>query len=298
MTKTNFQHYYIKIILPNKHRINILRLSNPFTVDIVFSPPRLITQFSQLEILVLDNINAKYFDNISTYLIFLPKLHSLVVNFAEYIEYPSIHFGQIFGLPKLKYCKLTYREKDIYRASPIHFSQYDHSPIEYLVLNTRFPFESFDDLLSCLPKIRHLSINCLVNSRYMEMNMEEELPPIVLKRLKSVSLKLDWIHFNQLKDLIKKFFRHVQVLRLTTTFEPEYLDAKRWEQLISSYMPNLRIFDINHCGYGPHNRLTFHDLINQFNSSFWIEKQWVFTHHHDWHEDLNHGIFYSTDPYR
>ena len=29
-----------------------------------------------------------------------------------------------------------------------------------------------------------------------------------------------------------------------------YLDAKRWEQLISSYMPNLRIFDINHDGYG------------------------------------------------
>jgi hypothetical protein len=31
------------------YRINILRLSNPFTIDIVFSPPPNITQFPQLE---------------------------------------------------------------------------------------------------------------------------------------------------------------------------------------------------------------------------------------------------------
>jgi hypothetical protein len=79
MTKTNFERHYKKIILPNRRRIHILRLSNPFTVDIVFSPSRIITQFSQLETLILDNINAKSFNNISIYLMFLPKLHSLAL---------------------------------------------------------------------------------------------------------------------------------------------------------------------------------------------------------------------------
>jgi len=296
MTKTNFERYYKKIILPNRRRINILRLSNPFTVDIVFSPSRIITQFSQLETLILDNINAKSFNNISIYLMFLPKLHSLALHFEEYIECPSIPFDQIFSLSKLKYCKITYRTKDIYRLWPIHFTDFDRSPIEYLVINTRFPLEEFNELLSRLPRLRHLSINSLVNSHYDDT--EREVRPFVLKCLKSVSLKLDSISFNRLEDFIKNFFQRVEVLRLTISYDAEYLVAKRWEQLISSYMPHLRIFDINHHGYAPDNQLTFHDLINQFNSSFWIEKQWFFTHQHDWKKDLNSGILYSTDPYR
>ena len=92
MSKSNFERYYKNIILPNKHRINFLRLSNPFTVDIVFSPPRIISQFIQLETLILDNINEKYFNNISTDLIFLPKLHSLILNFADYIQISKYSF--------------------------------------------------------------------------------------------------------------------------------------------------------------------------------------------------------------
>ena len=297
-TKLYFERVYIKIILRHRHRINSLCLSNPFITDIVFSPPRFITEFIELKSLTLDNINYKSFNNISTYLMFLPKLHSLVINFAEYIQYPNNIFTRIFHLDKLKSCKITYQEKDHYEPGPIYFSEYDTSPIEYLVINTRFPFKSFDKLLSCFPKLRHLSIDCLVISSFMEIETENEKRPIVLKQLKSVSLKLDSINFNRLEHVIKTFFRHVEVLRLTAKYNQEYLNAQRWEQLILTSMPNLRIFDLNIQSYGPKNQLTFHDLINQFNSSFWIEKQWSFTHQHDRPNDINHGILYSTDPYR
>ncbi|CAF5054351.1 unnamed protein product, partial [Rotaria sp. Silwood1] len=40
MSKTNFELYHQNMIKPNKHRIDLLHLSNPFTVDIIFSPPR------------------------------------------------------------------------------------------------------------------------------------------------------------------------------------------------------------------------------------------------------------------
>jgi hypothetical protein len=47
-TKLDFERLYIKIILPHRHRINNLFLSNPFTTDIIFqrrtsrgvTPPR------------------------------------------------------------------------------------------------------------------------------------------------------------------------------------------------------------------------------------------------------------------
>jgi hypothetical protein len=224
-----------------------------------------------------------------------PKVHSFLVNFAEYIQCVDYLFGQIFYLSKLKYCKITYRTKDDYQPLPIHFTKYDCSPIEYLVINTRLS-EPFDDLLSCLPRLRHLSINCLVNSNYIDM--KKELRLVVVKHLKYVSTKIDCIRFNRFENFIKEYFSPVEVLRLTTTYDPNYLDVKQWEQLITSYMPNLCVFDVNFDGHAPDNKATFHTLINHFHSSFWIAKQWFFKHQHDWQESLKSGILYSTDPYR
>jgi len=66
-------------------------------------------------------------------------------------------------------------------------------------------------------------------------------------------------------------------------------------------MINLRIFDFYHdesvsISY-TRNPLTFYELINQFNSSFWIERKWFFTYQHICPESLNAGIFYSIEPY-
>jgi hypothetical protein len=294
ISKSNFECYHKNVILPNKHRINFLRLSNPFTVDIILSPPRIISKFIQLETLILDDITAKYLHNILKHSIVLPKLHSLILNLADHVQDPSKIFVYIFRLPKLKYCKITYRTKDDQNPPFIFLNEYKRSPIEHLVINTHFRYDSLDGLFFCLPQLRYLSINCLVKCSYIDINPCR----IALKHLKYVSFKLDGIDFDRLQKLIKYFFRHVEILRLTTRYDQAYLDAKRWEQVIVSYMPNLRIFDINHDGSARNNSLTYHDLINQFNSSFWIEKQWFFTHQHDWLERLDSGLFYSTDPYR
>ena len=292
MAKTKFECYHRKIMLPNKHRINYLRLANPFTTDIVFSPSDIITQFIQLETLVLDNINQKSFDNISSELLLLPKLHSLTISFAGCIKSPPILFAQIFRLSKLKSCKLSYQEEDEARFLPIQVIKHDRSPIEYLVIKCDFPLQSMNNLLSCLLQLRHLSIDYLdhLSCRKMETENKERL--IELNHLKYVSLRLK-IEFRLFKDLIKKYFRSIEVLRLSTTYYSEYLKAKKWEQLITTYMPNLRIFDIDYHGYGEGIKpSSFHESIDQFNSSFWISKQWFFTHQHDWKENLNHGIFY------
>ena len=92
----------------------------------------------------------------------------------------------------------------------------------------------------------------------------------------------------------------MEVLHLTTTCTLEYLDAKRWEQLITTSMPNLRIFDLYHT-YAvddDDDPLTFHDIINEFDSPFWIEKKWFFKHQHSPEKYLSNGVFYSTNPYR
>ncbi|CAF1333514.1 unnamed protein product [Rotaria sordida] len=291
ISKSNFDRYHKDMIISNKHRIKFFRLSNPLNFDIIFSPPRIIIQFIQLEILILDNIHIKYLNNILKHLIQLPKLCSLVLTLIDYIQDPSILFLCIFRLPVLKYCTLTYRTKKDQRLLSIDLTECKDSPIEHLVINTRFRVNLLVDLFFCLPQLRYLLIDSL-DGYYYGSHRDE--CSIVLQHLKYVSLKFDCIHFNPLEILINKFFRHVEVLRISAIYDQTYLNAKKWEELIISFMPSLRVFDINHRG----SALKYHDLIDQFNSSFWIERKWFFTHQHHAEETLDYGMFYSTNPYR
>ncbi|CAF1281594.1 unnamed protein product [Rotaria sordida] len=295
MSKSNFEHYYKDIILPNKHRINCLRLSNPFTIDIVFSPPRIITKFVRLETLIFHNIDAKYLHNILNQSIHLPKLHSLVITLADCVQDPNKLFLNILRLPRLKYCKITYQTKKVSRSLEVCFDNCEVSPIEHLVMNCRFPIDSFNRLLCYVPELRHLSIDCLIESNDTDI----KLCPILLKHLKYVSLNIDNVLFNGFELLVKNYFHSIEVLRLTTRMDQTYLNANRWEKLILSSMPNLRIFDFHHDNsVFEDSPVTYHDLVHQFTSQFWIERQWFFTHQHDWRGRIESGIFYSTNPYR
>jgi hypothetical protein len=295
ISKSSFELYYKNIILPNKHRINILRLSNPFTVDIVFSPPRIISKFLRLEKLILDNIDAKYLNNILNQSIHLPKLHSLVLTLADCLQHPDKLFFHIFRLPKLKYCKLTYQAKSGLLPSIICFNKCESSPIEHLVINGDFRIDAFHDLLSYLPRLRHLSIDRLIGFEYADM----KLCSIESKHLKYISLNFDTVDFNGFEQLAKYFFSSIEVLHIKATYDQSYLDAKRWEQLILSYLPNLRIFDLNYDNeVFLDSPAIYHDLLNQFTSRFWTDRKCFFTHKHDLQGKMETGIFYSTNPYR
>ncbi|CAF3112325.1 unnamed protein product [Rotaria sp. Silwood2] len=257
MSKSNFEDYYRNILIPNRNQIKLLRLSNPFTADIIFSPPRTILNFGHLETLILDNVQIRYFTKVFNRLIDLPKLHSLTISLVGYNQSVDLLFIHTFRLPKLKYCKIEYQRKDNNNEPfQLYFTQCYSSPIECLIINGRFPVHAFRNLLCCLPKLQHLSIDYLVDSRYyME---QEELSHIELKYLKHVSLKFDLIYFYEFEKIIKEFFYHVEILRLTTHYDERFLNAKRWEKLIMSYMPYLRIFDISHQD-SMKNDLRYHD---------------------------------------
>ncbi len=277
----------IKIDTPTVSKSNFERYYENMT--------HIISDFIRLETLILDNISAKNLYKIFLELKFLPNLHLLVLNLAEYVQNSIDVFSKIFLLSKLKYCKITYRIKVYEDPLPCYFSKYDYSPVEHLIIDARFPHDSLNNLLYCFPKLCRLSINYLVHSRYED---SESCPIRLLKDLKYVSLKLYLIKFNKFEKTVQNFFFHIEVLQISTQYDTAYLDAKRWEHLITSYMPSLRIFDIHHDGFRSENGLTYHDLIDQFTSSFWIAKQWFFTHQHNWLELLNSGVFYSTQPYR
>ncbi|CAF0937767.1 unnamed protein product [Adineta steineri] len=85
-------------------------------------------------------------------------------------------------------------------------------------------------------------------------------------------------------------FRQIQILNIAIQFigfdlddnDSEYINADRWQRLISTHLSNLRIFDFQYSYRGLDSfdeRQAFETLINKFNLKFWIEHQWFF----DWH---------------
>ncbi|CAF4291286.1 unnamed protein product, partial [Rotaria sordida] len=130
---------------------------------------------------------------------------------------------------------------------------------------------------------------------------------ISLNYLTNVSLKLRNVNFDDFEILVTNYFRQIQVLTIAIQYigfyvnSTQYLNADRWEQLISTYMLNLHIFDfqLSYRGLDSYDeRQAFETLINKFNSTFWIEHQWFFDHHYHHITWSNAAVFYSRNPYR
>lgn len=90
----------------------------------------------------------------------------------------------------------------------------------------------------------------------------------------------------------------MQVLRINTNAIRVYLDGNQWECLISSSMPQLRIFDFQHrhrLGYHVNDTIiaNYQTLIDKFNSSFWINRQWLFDTEQICVNGCSYSIFYS-----
>jgi hypothetical protein len=260
-----------------------------------------MTNFIRLETLIIDNIESDYIEEVINHLSSLSVLSSLTIISLDYIKNQNDIYQKIFRLPALKYCQMLIETKQYLKPLPIATNEF--SPIEHLVINNKVSFIQLDSLLSYVPQLRRLSFGYLDGSRNSRITKSS----ITLSYLIDVSLKLYSVDFNDFQVLVTDFFRQVQVLRIIVCFnqyrisDMQYVYANLWERLISTSMPNLRIFDFEHqyrTWYNNYDRQIYETEVNKFNSSFWIKRQWFFEYQYQWAMRTKVAIFYSTNPYR
>jgi hypothetical protein len=101
--------------------------------------------------------------------------------------------------------------------------------------------------------------------------------------------------FDDFEMLIKKICSKLKYLNVTIRSDNiVYLDAIRWKKFISEYLLQLKEFYFDYYtefgdGYRPSKYI---GQSNQFSSSFWLEKQWIFISQIHMYE-----IIYSIRPY-
>jgi hypothetical protein len=298
-SKRDFQLYYKNILIPYQHRIKSVHLSNPLIIERIFSPT-LDTPlaFTRLEKLTLHNIISILLEQVLTHFISSSCLLSLDITCIDIVQDESNLYRQIFRLPRLKYCKLSCEHYVSHGLIPVATNEY--SPIEYLVIKHQLQFHEMNALLSYVPQLRRLLISCESSSS----DTQTVSSSIVLNHLTHLSLNIDDFLFDQVESIMKNLFHRVQVLHISiiATNDATYYDANRWKQLILSFLPYLRIFNIDISisdDRRSHNNIKqYISRIDEFNSSFWIERQWFFQHGVYYGTDDTDYSLYSINPYR
>ncbi|CAF1248563.1 unnamed protein product [Rotaria sordida] len=293
LSKSTFQRYYTNLILPNKHRIRSLDLSDPFIIDFFSLSTEDISKYFQLQTLILEKMESGYLENLLTSLTSLPNLSSLIISIGLGSNTNTL-WNLIFQLPVLKYCKISSEENTYLGFLPM--STHTISSIEHLVINSKLDYTHIDAILSYVPQLRRLSINYL----YTYYRGGIHVLPFASNNLTYVSLILDHLMFDQFEMFVKNYLSRIKVLYISSNYDSTYLNAEKWENLILSHMSYLQIFDLQHTYeifYRNKQKIMYENIFQKFTTPFWIKRQWFFAHDTNFGSPLR-GIFYSVQPYK
>jgi hypothetical protein len=294
VSKSTFYRYRKQIILPHEHRIRFLHLSNRFLIDYVFCSLCNGLKLTQLETLILEKIQSTFLENLLKNLLFLFYLSSLIIDCDDLVENRKNIYEEIFRLSRLKYCKLSINELNPSESLPLATNQ--SSSIEHFILITKDPLYDLPHLVSYMPYLKHLSIQS--NNVFRPEQMQQSSS--VLLHLTHLSLKSSNISFDLLEFMFRSLFNRVNVFHLSTSSTIHYFNADQLERLIISYMPQLRIFDLDLKFLFNDNQIIVNYIpqINRFNASFWSERQWFFQFQIYQMQNQPYLHFFSIKPYR
>ena len=141
-------------------------------------------------------------------------------------------------------------------------------------MNHSCKLEELIILLSYVPSLRHLT--CMELCEHDQVI--PQMMPLKLMNLQSMTIHTCNVDFNQFEVIIQHICKQLRYLCMTTSHDISYLDANRWERLISQYLSPLRVlkFTYDEYFYQKIELASYHDLLNQFTTPFWLIQGWLF----------------------
>jgi len=272
--KTRIDNYYTQFIIPNKHRIVSIGLDDRSDIITTSSSLNIIdSSFNRLESLVLHRVRPKEFISLFPMLTSLPRLCSITIHFDNNLVNLTKIYRLIFLLSALKKIEISAEKYTLVMPLLTNTSeQYSH--IKRLIINHVCHIKELLILLSYTPLLTHLT--CI------ELTQEDQrilrVISIKMLNLTSITFNICNTKFNELEIFIEKIGRQLRILCINTFQDVAYLDATRWERVISQQMPYLRIFkfEYHEWHYQSIELTSYHNLLNQFTSLFWINRGWFF----------------------
>ncbi len=281
------------IILRNRHKILSIHLLKFYRDNETVSSLNIDSSFIHLQSLVMNSLGPEIIRLLFPQFVCLPRLFSLSIHTWYTFKDLSDIYQLIFQLPKLKYMNFAgympqHLDKPV--SLPIATSE-EFSPIEHLILDHHCTFEQLCNIISCTPQLRRLNIMDTLNGN---PNIGI-ISSTTLSNLVNFSIQVYDLTFDKFEIFIRRINFKLKVLRMTACQDINYLVANRWEKLILQCLPQLEKFYLEYDEYTDDDFEfpTYPGELNQFTSSFWIERQWIFEA-----EITSEYMKYSIHPYR
>jgi hypothetical protein len=293
-TPSNFQNLYDNVIAPNKHRIISFSTLGTWKPNVVFSSLTIDSSFNRLENLVLWGIQSQIILPVLRSLSILTRLFSLRIYLNFNLTDDHDLYVAIFSLPLLIYTQISIETNELTTHLWTN-SNYQLSPLQYLIMDYSCTIHKLITLLSYTPQLRHL--RCRLLSRSNEI-IDKDVN-IILPNLTHLSIDRCDAQFEHFEIFMKKIGFSLEVLRFTTSNDVAYLNGDQWEQLFLQFMPHLRIFEFRYDEIiSALEFITDDARIYEFTSAFWIERRWIsefIVEIDDWEDNV---IIFSIHPHR
>lgn len=290
-----FENDYERVIKPNKHRIVSLHLWDRIQFETCFVFHTIDLSFYRLESLVLHGIKFNNIIPLLSSIQILPHLFSLNISLVDDLNDANIMYWLIFHLPMLKYNKIS-AKKTVLQDKISYTDNRPSSSIEQLVIDHHCTLDKLYDILSFTSKLRRLTCQKLFQ---FKQNNSTDIP-IKIFNLTHCTISLSYLNFDDFEELIKKVSAQLRLLRYHPLSDLNYLDAYRWERLISQHMPYLHTFQFtyHHAVFDLSENPSYRAFVNQFVSKFWIERRWLLNIQLDLKYSPPIEIVFSIQPYR
>jgi hypothetical protein len=200
----------------------------------------------------------------------------------------------ILTIPMLKYYRFSIQSLDSPISLPTSANE-QLTAIEYLVIEHPCSFNELATIISYIPKLSRLYFI----DRHKNISNFGSSLSITLLNLTHISIKVYYLTFDEFESFIRKIESKVKVLHLIIYYDDvTYLNGHRWEQLILQSLPQLEEFCLKYYEYREYRNYGDESLPhlgepNQFTSSFWMARQWIF----EIEIDIER-IMYLVRPYR
>ncbi|CAF3243238.1 unnamed protein product [Rotaria sp. Silwood2] len=292
--KSDLEDLYKYMIIPNKHIVISLSLLNVLTVKQFFSLYNIDFSFNRLQSLVLHGIKLDKLLPLLLGLTCLPQFFSLFIYLDDNSKDLTDLYQLIFNLPFLNYNKLVSNSHRRLISLPIDDIQ-QFTNIKYLFINHYCTCDNLFDILLYTPQLSRLNVKYLCQVHDIIPN---EMP-IILSNLTHITIEELDLPFDVFEIFITEITSTLQVLSIgIKSINFTYLNANRWEQLISQHIPYLSKFHFEYYEKIPSLSNEHHNLLKQFTTFFWIKQQLFFEIHIDTAEWSVEEIIFSIHPYR